>query len=149
VSRLWRCISLILGAVVLSAPAASAAHGSSPPRGTIWFGKTWTTNSVGDFVVVGRRQSFHDSGRIAWVAHFQSHAGKRTLTFTLWSSESGTLHEIWHGEVHIGNPKINEYANKVKVSDFTALGAKTGKAYSVEYARGSTVLASGRFRLVK
>jgi hypothetical protein len=147
----WLCLAVVAIVAATSFTAATSAAGreSWPPRGAIWFGSGWTTSSVGDLLVVGKKNAFHVSGHIAWVAHFKSPAGARSLRFSLWVTKDGKISELWHGKVRIHNPKSNEYANRIPVKYFLDLGAKAGGPYMIEYGRASSVLALGSFRLMK
>jgi RNA polymerase subunit RPABC4/transcription elongation factor Spt4 len=145
----WLVIVAAIAATSLTVATSAAGRDSWPPRGAIWFGTNWTASSGGDLLVVGKRTLFHETGHIAWVAHFKSPADVHRLMFSLWVTKGGKLTELWHGKVRIHNPKSSEYANRIPVKDILDLGAKVGGAYTIEYRQASGVLATGSFRLVK
>lgn len=141
------CAIFVLGFVATR--SVMAGKSQSPPRGAIWFGTSYRTSSVGDFLIVGKKTSFRPPGRIAWIARFSGKAGQHRLRFSLWKISDGKRTEVWHGPQHVSNLKTNEIANRMSLKDIVELGAKPGWSYTIRYSRGVTVLASGGFRLFK
>jgi len=141
-------ISIAAGLAILAfSPATASASGGLPPSGKIWFGKSFHKDKSGDLVIVSKLSTFHASGSIAWVAHFDQTAGTKKIAVALYYEKNGKDVEKWHGPVSLRHSNSNEFANRTLVHYLVVLGATKIGTYKLAYWRGTHLLANGTFFL--
>ena len=108
-------------AVSFSASCGSTLPAGVPPSGKMYFGTSFARKS-GALIIVGKKSTFHSTGKIAWVAHFDQNANATKLTLELFSVQAGSNKTLSQQSTP-STTNINEKAVKVPVSTLIGLGA--------------------------
>lgn len=129
--------------IVTQAPVVTPVAGS----GVITFGRPSALDD--DTLLINPSRDTFDVGtkKIAWSAHLSGPAEATKLTIIIAKvSGSGTERQVYTEKVPVSNPEFDILAAD---GDLAALVGRKPGTYVMRILRGATVLAEGKFKLVK